>query len=121
MDLVAGKFNDEGTPIIAVSLKGVSDPIFVILDTGFDGHLMLPYPIVKTLNLKAQGYRVVIDAMGKEHLFENFKVWIRWFGAQRNIPVLSRKGCPALLGTGLLQFCVLLMERKLNRVIIFKA
>lgn len=42
---------DEGKPIISVYLNGSEKPIDVLVDTGFNGELMLNKKVIKELSL----------------------------------------------------------------------
>jgi clan AA aspartic protease len=74
----------------------------VLIDTGFNGALMLPKSEIKKLKLKNIGKDNYITASGNQVVTEIYMAEILWFGRLRKIAVLSTEGQTRLIGMELL-------------------
>ena len=60
-----------GSPIIELSIEGKK--IEFLLDTGFNGHIMLPKAIIEELDLEQIGISDYLTASGEEKLTNVYK------------------------------------------------
>ena len=74
----------------------------VVIDTGFNGELILPRTLVAALALNHLGTHHAMLADGRRVVFDYYEVSIRWHGPPRMVEVLQ-SGTIALLGMELLQ------------------
>ena len=114
---IKGRF-DEGKPIIDIYLNGSGDPINVLVDTGFNGELMLTKAKVAELSLTFIGDDEYMTANGDIVPTTVHIGFIKWFGRTRKIAVLATVGKANLLGMELLHFYRLDLARSDNRLII---
>jgi len=103
-----------GSPIIKISLEGEEIPF--LLDTGFNGHTMLPFSIIKKLKLKQIGFSDYITATGDYQTTQVYLCKILFFDKEIDIPVLSTSTEFTLAGMGLFHDCRLVIERSKNIV-----
>lgn len=91
--------------VVLVVIQGAAGnglSVQAVVDTGFDGDLVLPASVVQSLALE---YRhEVTAAVGDNRLvrFAAFRARVQWLGAERGVLVLQSEGGP-LLGMSLLQ------------------
>ena len=109
---------DDGKPMIDIYLDGSEDPINVLVDTGFNGELMLKKAKIKELSLTFIGDDEYMTANGDVVPTTVHIGLIRWFGRTRKIAVLATVGKANLLGMELLHFYRLDLARSDNRLII---
>ncbi len=72
------------------------------IDTGFNGHLVLPQQQIDDLALPQSGTVKGILADGSEVALKRYTCLIDWFGEEHELEVVANKGEYALLGVGLL-------------------
>jgi len=112
-----GFVNKNDYPIITVALE--NQPIDVLVDTGFNGELMLPLSAIEKLNLKSVGdesYKTASgDVINTTFYFAN----LNWFNRNIKVGVLATTGENALLGMGLILPHSLLISPSEDRVEIF--
>lgn len=107
---IEGTFNDELFPQIEIDIEGAKDKIEVIVDTGFNGELMLPEEVIKELDLlwiMSEYYRV---ASGEIKVTEVYKGNLSWFSDKRAVEVMATQSDQGLLGMQLLTSCRLEMD-----------
>lgn len=112
---------DEGKPMIDICLEGTEDTIDVLVDTGFNGELMLTKEKIKELSLSFIGDDEYMTASGDVMPTTVHIGLIRWFGRTRKIAVLATSGKANLIGMELLHFYRLDIARFQNRLIISKS
>lgn len=109
---IKGFFKDK-EPRIKITLSGTNNKkgqIEVLVDTGFNGDLMLPEAKIKELALKKVGTDSYATASGENVITTAYLGFLEWFGKTCRIIILSTKGIHALIGMQLLYFCHLDME-----------
>jgi len=116
---IKGRFV-EGKPMIDIYLEGSDNPIDVLVDTGFNGELMLTEEKIKDLSLSVIGDDEYMTASGDVVPTSVYIGFIRWFGKKRKIAVLSTSGKANLIGMELLHFSRLEIARSQDRLIIKK-
>jgi len=76
--------------------EGLEQEIAAIVDTGFNGWLILPSPLVTTLNLPFRGRGGATLADGSETLFDIHEATVVWEGQPRLVPVYAVESEPLL-------------------------
>ncbi|MFN0118963.1 MAG: hypothetical protein ACKV2V_00515 [Blastocatellia bacterium] len=88
----------------------------LIVDSGFNGALMLPAAIIQKLGWQQRGTIQNILADGSTLKTATFKGEILWFGVAMHVVVQATDHHEGLLGTELFQGCVVELELDANRV-----
>ena len=109
---------DEGKPMINIYLEGYKDPIDVLVDTGFNGELMITKDKIKELSLTFIGDDEYMTASGDVVPTNIYMGFIKWFGRSRKVAVLATSGKLNLLGMELLHSYRLDIARSKNRLVI---
>ena len=107
-----------GNPVITLVING--NNIEVLLDTGFNGFIMLPSNIIKNLKLKQIGISDYLTASGEERITGVFIATIQFFNEEIEIPVLSTDADFSLAGMELFHDCKIVIERHKNIVEVTK-
>ena len=89
-----------GLPFVALPLG--SREIDAIVDTGFNGQLMLPQSIIEELQLKEVGASCYIMADGSSSDAKVYSTTLLWFNQMREVLVVSSDSDLALVGMELL-------------------
>jgi len=109
-------YYSSGLPFLRVRMG--SQNIESLLDTGFNGELLLSVKRIKELNLRRLGFAEYITADGSVMDSEIFSAEIEWFSALREVSVLSSPSNFALLGMGLLQDVKTVLEPSKNVLVL---
>lgn len=89
-----------------------------VVDTGFDGQLMLPSDLTEVLQLIPVGREVFEIAGGNLITADIALAEVRWLAEQRWIEVILSEGHDALIGTGMLVGTKLLIDYAAGSVVI---
>ena len=108
---IQGAF-EHGMPLISVHVAG--EEFRAILDTGFDGYVMLPREEIARLNLRELGKTMYRTADGQTHEGRVYRGQIKWLGMTNDAAIDSTDGDFALVGMKLLQPLRLVMEPSLQ-------
>ena len=73
-----------------------------VIDTGFDGHLLLPDSMIHRLALPQLGATVVTLGDGTSRLMRVYELAVQWLNERRLVEVLAGSADEVLLGTALL-------------------
>src|SRR5436190_2633611 len=86
----------DGFPYLSISLPGVDGSLDVqcILDTGFDGHLILPPIVLHRIECEYIGHLDVVLADRTIRKVPGYTVNLEWLGAQTPVEVLLMDGRP---------------------------
>ena len=103
-----GKFNF-GDPIVEFSIQ--NKPIEFLLDTGFNGQIVLSKGLIGELKLKQIGFSDYTTASGENKLTKVYLAVIDFFGNQKECIVLPTDGDFSLVGMELLHGCKIVLER----------
>ena len=76
-----------GNPIIQLSVEGRK--IQLLLDTGFNGHIMLPASIINELALDQIGVSDYLTASGDDRLTKVYIAKVEFFDEKIEVPILS--------------------------------
>ena len=98
-----------GSPIIELPIEGRK--IELLLDTGFNGHMMLPNEIIKELGLDQIGISDYVTAGGDDKLTKVYIGKLKFLGKEIEIPILSTDADFALAGMELFHDCKVVIER----------
>ncbi len=74
----------------------------VWIDTAFDGHLVLPFELIKELELDSLAQTDAILADGSRVILETYFCYVEWFGEQVPLQVIANEGRFPLIGTEML-------------------
>lgn len=103
--MTSGVVNANLEPIIEVRVRGPNGEeqvVRAIVDTGFDGALTLPPPLISALGLPWRRRGRALLADGHESIFDVYEASLGWDGAERRISVDEAEVAP-LVGTALLE------------------
>ena len=103
-------FFEFGSPIIELFIEGRKIP--ALLDTGFNGHIMLPEPIIRELALDQIGVSDYLTASGDNKLTKVYKGCIEFLNEHIEVPILSTDSDFSLAGMELFHGCKITIERK---------
>jgi len=112
-----GFINKNDYPIITVDLE--NQPVDVLVDTGFNGELMLPAYTIEKLHLISVGEESYKTASGDVINTIFYFANLNWFNRNIKVGVLATKGDNALLGMGLILPHTLLISPTEQRVEIY--
>ena len=73
-----------------------------MIDTGFDGHLVLPDSVIRHLALPRLGATDVTLGDGTQSLMRVYELAVEWLNERRLVEVLAGLSDEVLLGTALL-------------------
>lgn len=82
--------------------SGSKSKVWVWVDTGFTGGLMLPRSEIERLKLKEYSSTLEILANGQHTELPTYTCYLRWFGTEYRTQIVASEGAQALLGTVLL-------------------
>jgi clan AA aspartic protease len=88
-------------PLTLQDWQGQPETVEAIVDTGFNGFLTLPLPLIARLRFPYEGMAEVILGDGDTVRLDSFAATVRWDGAVRTGLVLAADGAP-LVGMDLL-------------------
>lgn len=89
--------------------NGRSEDVETVIDTGFDGELILPRTLVASLALNQRGKYLARLADGTRVVLDYYDAIVIWHGQPRKVNVLP-SGAVALLGMELLQGSRLIVD-----------
>ncbi len=84
-----------------VSSSHENENVEAVIDTGFNGYLILPIDLVNQLELQPAGNRRATLGDGTTVVLEVFLAKVIWHGREREVLVLQAEGGP-LIGMSLL-------------------
>lgn len=110
--MIVGVVTDDRQAIIHLTVRGPvgqQHQTEAIIDTGFDGWLSLPSPLIAQLGLvwRQRGRALLAD--GRESVFDIYEATVVWDGLARRIPVDEAETTP-LVGMSLLEGCELSIQ-----------
>ena len=111
------------TPTTTLEVIGLqsSTEITAIIDTGFQGDLLLPISQAKTLGLVLSGYAPAILADGSRTSQMVFAGSVRFLGKIRQAEIFVADTDAALVGTELLSDCQLVVDFPNQKVSLFRS
>ncbi len=100
-----GRVNQNREAIVKLVIIGSENRKIVIdavIDTGFNGDLILPLEAISELDLKLQGYQKAVLGNGTTSQFQVYAATVIWDGS-RKIAEVNAATSGALIGMGLLE------------------
>jgi clan AA aspartic protease len=101
-----GYVDEAGRALLTVPIANAKDtPYFQVqvwIDTAFDGHLVLPFELVKELELESLAQTDAILADGSRVILETYFCYVEWFGVQVPLQVIANEVRFPLIGTEML-------------------
>lgn len=100
-----GRVNRTREAIIKLVVIGTNDQriaIDAVIDTGFNGDLILPLDLISALELTVQGYQRAILGDGTISQFQVYAATAIWDGARKIVEV-NAAASGALIGMGILE------------------
>jgi clan AA aspartic protease len=100
------------TPTADIEVIGTRQSVLLsaLIDTGFDGDICLPTTAALRLGLELVGRRDMELADGTVTTGFVFGGWVRFLGKKRSVTVHITESEDALIGTGLLEGCLLVID-----------
>lgn len=108
--MIVGHVRDR-FPRVTLTLSAVDGPVDVefLVDTGFDGDLSLPPPLLARIDGPVVSYARVVMADGSRRRIPAYEVEVEWDGERRVVEAVALDGQP-LLGVVLMGGCNLQVE-----------
>ncbi|MBI4232743.1 clan AA aspartic protease [Candidatus Peregrinibacteria bacterium] len=103
---------DNGSPMLRLKIGEDKREINLLVDTGFNGELLLSKELVKQLKFTSIGSEYYKTASGEKVLSEVYMGSIDWFDEQRSVTILSTQAELNLIGMELLGDSRVIMERR---------
>lgn len=117
---VTGQIDHLGRPVVRLECPAVEDGFLAVVDTGFNGELMLEFDVAASLGFAIGGVRSSVRVAGAtQREVREARGMIMWLGLERRVEVLvaatpgSRPGPEepiALIGTRLLTPHLLMVD-----------
>ncbi|HLC85246.1 MAG TPA: retroviral-like aspartic protease family protein [Candidatus Nanoarchaeia archaeon] len=101
-----------GLPLVSLSLG--RQEIEFMVDTGFNGQVLIPHHLASELGLRDAGTADYVTADGETAKAKVYVGILEWFGERKEVFVVSTNTDFSLMGMGLLHECRLIMERRKN-------
>jgi clan AA aspartic protease len=114
-----GQVNSSREAMLKFVVIGTDDrkmAIDAVIDTGFNGDLILPLDLISTLELKIQGYQKAILGDGTLSQLQVYAAMVIWDGSRRLVEVNAATS-GALIGMGLLEGYKLEVDTILNDMV----
>lgn len=109
MALESGRVNSSREALVLVRFRDGRE-IDCVLDTGFDGGLMLPRAFVSQIQIPVIG-KLTFEMVGGARMSAEIGLTdIEWLGELRKVEVIVSEGDDALIGTELLIATTLLID-----------
>ena len=118
--MIRGRVSQALDPLITIEVRdadGGLEPLEVILDTGFTGHLTLPRDSIQRLRLTYSGRRTVILASGQMIGIDAYTAVVSWGGQHRDVVVLESIS-ESLVGMSLLQGSRVTLDIRVGGVVL---
>ena len=107
-----------GSPVIELFIEGRK--IETLLDTGFNGHIMLPLPIIRELALDKIGISDYSTASGDDKVTDVYKGRMIFLNEGIEVPILSTDADFSLAGMEVFHECRIIIERNKDFVEVSK-
>ncbi|MAF36002.1 hypothetical protein CL622_02690 [archaeon] len=103
-----------GSPMVELGIEGRKTEM--LLDTGFNGQIMLPQTIINDLDLEQIGISDYLTASGDGTVARVYKGRLLFFDEERDVSIVSTEADFSLAGMELFQNCKIIIEK--NRDIV---
>jgi len=116
---IYGHFNRSDEPVVELGIG--SSRLELLVDTGFNGSLIVPSQIANRLDLRFEGSEGFQTVTGEMFLADAYSVEVDWFGDRIRVAVaVSRHVNEAILGGHMLKDCRLMIDYG-NRTVMIEA
>ncbi len=116
---IYGHFNRSDEPVVELGIG--SSRLELLVDTGFNGSLIIPSQIANRLDLRFEGSEGFQTVTGEGFLADTYSVEVDWFGGRIRVAVAaSRHVNEAILGAHMLKDCRLMIDYG-NRTVMIEA
>ena len=112
-------FFEFGSPMLELLVEGKN--IKMLLDTGFNGHIMLPQAEIDELGMEQIGVSDYLTASGQSKITKVYIAKIEFFDSEIEVPVLSTDANFSLAGMELFHNCRIVIERNKKIVEVIKS
>lgn len=103
-----------GVPCIEIELENIKIPALV--DTGFNGGIMLPQQYIDQLQLKPLAISEYLTASGDKVVTQEYQGAIKWLDKQKQVSLLASPHEICLVGMEVLHGSRLVVERHKNLI-----
>jgi clan AA aspartic protease len=102
--VLTGHIDPLRRPMVSIWVEGPygTERVETLIDTGFNGFLSLPRPIISRLGLKPYGPVLRLSADGTLSSGESFTASVRWVSGLKSVIALASPIETAMVGTRLL-------------------
>lgn len=110
--MIRGRVSQDLQAVVEVTLIGDAGQhrsVEVVLDTGFQGYLVLPLYVIRELGLQHPEQDTFVLASGEEVDFNTYLATVSWHDRPRMVIVLEAESTP-LMGTFLLRGSRVVLE-----------
>lgn len=114
-----GEINDNLQPIVSVKLTNGAT-VNCLLDTGFDGTIILPRDFVENNSMLMLGSDILIAAEQQEFEIETAIAEINWLGDEFQVRIYVSEHNEAIIGVEMLVECVVTIDFINSKVAIDK-
>jgi len=116
---IYGHFNRSDEPVVKLGIG--SSRLELLVDTGFNGSLIIPSQIANRLDLRFEGPEEFQSVTGEVFLADAYSVEVDWLGDRIRVAVAASKHVnEAILGGNMLKDCRLMIHYG-NRAVMFEA
>lgn len=106
---IDGYFNLSDEPVVELGVG--SSPLELLVDTGFNGSLIIPSQIANRLELRFEGPEEFQSVTGEVFLADAYSVEVDWLGDKIRVAVAASKHVKeAILGGQMLKHCCLTID-----------
>jgi clan AA aspartic protease len=117
---IDGYFNLSDEPVIELSVG--SSRVELLVDTGFNGSLIIPSQIANRLDLRFEGAEEFQSVTGEVFLADAYSVEVDWLGNRIRVAVAASKHVKeAILGGHMLRDCRLSIDYGRRTVTIIRS
>ncbi len=109
---MTGRINSANEAVVAIDVEGAEGQVVRLegaLDTGYNGFLTLPKPVIDELGLAFLGPAHAALGDGNEVEMDLFLAVVQWEGGPRNVLVLESEG-GTLVGMAMLAGCRVILD-----------
>ena len=110
--MIRGRVTEQREVIVPLEIgdgRGNFDTIEVVVDTGYNGSLVLPSPLIFRLGLAPISRIRVTLGDNSRRMLNSWRGYLLWHDRLRSIPILEAPGRP-LIGTRLLAVSELIVQ-----------
>lgn len=115
---IEGYVNEDREPVLEISIPGLDEPLEAIVDTGFNGTLLIPRQYAEQAGFILRATEHFTLADGSLMQASVMRGLVLWFGAEQEVDVVAVEADSVLLGTEMLDGCKLEIDFTKRRLFI---